>query len=679
MKRQKKRSIIFRQWSGKSFAIFNSLKKVMKICVLSVAYSFVFINQDANAQTDTTTIQKTTEIESVEISGQRTPVVASQLSRIVTVVSRKDVERAPVQNVNDLLKYVPQVDIRQRGVNGVQADVSIQGGSYDQTLILLNGINLTDPQTGHHNLNLPLEIECIDRIEILKGGASRVFGTNAFSGAINFITGQDTQNHAKASLSIGDFGFMHTGLSVNQHTSKYNNFISASHINSNGYIHNTGFDGSNAFFHGKRYVNNGFVGMQLGITKKAFGSNSFYSPKNPDQFESTDTYFGALNAELGIKLKISPNIYWRRNYDDYILIHDKPTTYQNFHFTDAFGGGINISNLESWGKTTIGIDLRKEIIHSNNLGLKTNDSIKVKGQNGQDNYYYNLSDSRKNASFYLEQNFHFGNFGASGGAMINYNSTLSRLKIYPGMDLSYRFIPELKLFASINNALRLPSYTDLYYHGPNNQGNKDLKPETATTFETGFIFIKNGLQAHISYFNRNANNVIDWVKYSNSDIWHTVNHTKIIANGMEFAANLNPSEFLKKKSILKDITLSHSLTRETKDTLNAISNYALDYLKEKFTVGATFEIEDRFGITFNYTYQQRNGSYLKYDMASNTSSNMAYNAFSLFDGKLYGQFNMIKIFVDATNILDVKYIDYGNIRQPGRWFKVGAEFNVNWK
>lgn len=674
MKRQIQNSVMFKRWTRKTYAVFNSLHAVIKICVLCISYTLVSPGSEANAQTDTSTIGKTTPIEEIQISGQRAPAVVSQVSRIVNVIPRKDIEQAPAQSIDDLLRSVPQVDIRQRGVNGVQADVSIQGGTFDQTLILLNGINITDPQTGHHNLTLPLDIESVDRIEILKGPASRVYGTNAFSGAINFITGQDQENHFRVTICNGDFGYYHDNISVNHHTAKFNNFISASKSASNGYIHNTEFDASNVFYHGKMQFKQGFVGLQLGTSKKEFGANSFYSPKYPDQYETTETYFSSLNAVAGKKFKIEPSVYWRRNYDHYILIQSKPELYQNFHFTDIFGSGLNAILPERLGKTVLGIDFRKEIIHSNNLGKRTSDSTKVKGSN----IYYNLMDFRTNYSLYLEQNLYLERFSVSLGAMMNKNSSLNGLKIYPGVDMSYVLATPLKVFTSFNRSLRLPSFTDLYYHGPTNIGNENLKPETAWTFETGFKNTGEHFQGNISYFHRDAKDVIDWVRTSDTakwhtTKWHTVNYDQLVSNGIEIYGKWVPTQSNSHNTLLKSVTLSYSLTSISNTSIDTIqSNYALDYLKNKWTAGVTFGTDD-IGLTVNYTHQKRNGFY--YFDAQTQSKPSPFPAFGLLDAKIIIKVSLVKFFLEVTNITNEKYVDLGYLTEPGRWYKVGVVFD----
>jgi len=152
------------------------------------------------------------DLDEIEVSAQRSPALYSQVARIVSVIERKEIEASPAQSVQDLLEYVAGIDVRQRGAEGVQADVSIRGGTFDQTLILLNGINITDPQTGHHNLNIPVSLSQIERIEILEGPAARVYGPNAFSGAINIVTLQNDSKSVRLQLSGGSFGYFENYL-----------------------------------------------------------------------------------------------------------------------------------------------------------------------------------------------------------------------------------------------------------------------------------------------------------------------------------------------------------------------------------------------------------------------------------------------------------------------------------
>ena len=186
---QKAQSILmFKKWGRKNYSSFLTLKRTVVISVLSVTYLLSTPVFATEMEQDTSDVKMQYDLDEIEVSAQRTPALYSQVARIISVIESKEIEAAPAQSVQDLLEYVAGVDVRQRGAEGVQADVSVRGGTFDQTLILLNGINITDPQTGHHNLNLPVSLAQIERIEVLEGPAARVYGPNAFSGAINIVT-----------------------------------------------------------------------------------------------------------------------------------------------------------------------------------------------------------------------------------------------------------------------------------------------------------------------------------------------------------------------------------------------------------------------------------------------------------------------------------------------------------
>ena len=135
----------------------QSLKKIIKICVLLTTYFILAGFEIIASRADTIRINKKIDLDEIEVIGQRSPALYSEVSRIVTVITKEEIKRAPVQSIQDLLEYITGVDIRQRGMFGVQADLNIRGSSFDQVLILLNGINISDPHTGHFNLNLPLK------------------------------------------------------------------------------------------------------------------------------------------------------------------------------------------------------------------------------------------------------------------------------------------------------------------------------------------------------------------------------------------------------------------------------------------------------------------------------------------------------------------------------------------
>ena len=373
MLKQKKRdgisTVAFRCWSRKKYAVFNSLHKVIKICTLCIIYNIIVLPEKAEAQRSNDSLQvKSYELGDVVVTASRTPIEAQQAARIISVITKSEIERSPAQNLNDLLRFVAGVDIRQRGAFGVQADISIRGGTYDQTLILLNGVNVTDPQSGHHNLNLPIDLESIERIEILQGPAAKSFGPNAFNGAINIITGNSKHNHIRASGMFGQYGLYNASANISNTVGNFENFLSISQMSSDGYIKNTDFSNANIFYQAKYKPKPGTIDFQTGLNAKNFGANSFYSLKYPNQYEATKTEFVSIKYQSNTTIKFAPIFYLRRNLDLFELKRNNDSIPFNHHQTNTAGLNLNVWTTHRFGKTSLGIDFRNEHIISNVLG-----------------------------------------------------------------------------------------------------------------------------------------------------------------------------------------------------------------------------------------------------------------------------------------------------------------------
>ena len=134
-------------------------------------------------------------------------MAAQVAARQVISLTKEDLQSAGVTTVNDVLKLAVGIDVRQRGGFGLQTDISIDGGTFDQITLLVNGISINNPQTGHNAADFPLNLADIERIEILEGAASRLFGSQAFSGAINIIT-HTGGDKLRLALSSGSYGYL---------------------------------------------------------------------------------------------------------------------------------------------------------------------------------------------------------------------------------------------------------------------------------------------------------------------------------------------------------------------------------------------------------------------------------------------------------------------------------------
>ncbi len=682
--RRKNHVTTFKKWGRKGYSVFLSMHKIVRIGCLSVSYLLFAIPSNAQRNMmivghDTINSIKDVEVEEVVVSAQRAPVSFSQVARIVKVIGKEEIQSAPVQSLQDLLEYSLNVDVRQRGNMGVQADISIRGGSFEQVLILLNGININDPQTGHHSLNLPVSFDAIERIEILEGPASRIYGPNAFSGAINIITGSSDKSNLKGRLSGGENNYYDAGLTGTFNAGKVRNFVSVDHRSSDGYIKNTDFKITDAFYQGKLISKTSALEWQAGHTERRFGANSFYTPAYPNQFEEVQTTFASVKLETGKVVHFTPSVYWRRNQDRFELFRypeSTPTWYtnHNYHLTDVYGTNINAWFATKLGKTAFGTDFRSENIRSTVLGKLLGKPVSIPGETGKQ---YTKADSRSNFSLFAEHSIYLDKFSVSAGVMANWNSQLGDgWNFNPGIDLGWSVTDALKWYASISSSMRMPTFTDLYYSSPTNIGNSSLQPEKATAYESGLKYKLKGADGHVAYFYRKGKNIIDWVKPPDENVWYARNITTLNTNGVEVSARIKPEQLFDKKSFIKSMSLSWSWLNQDKQSGTFDSKYVLDFLNHKLDLGLSHEVIKNVGINWQVSWQDRTGSYIVWDGAK-YGNKVAYKSFVLVDSRIHWSTKATSVYLEASNLLDKTYFDFGNIAQPGRMLRMGLIYQIN--
>lgn len=671
--------LTFKRWGGQKYSLFQALRKQVRIGVLAVTYFLVAGINEAVAQTDSLEVNMEYDLDEIEVSAQRAPVTYSQVARIISVIEKDQIDAAPVNSLQDLLEYALSVDIRQRGTHGVQADVSVRGGSFDQTLILLNGINLSDPQTGHHNFNLPVSFKSIKRIEVLEGPAARVYGPNAFAGAINIVTEPSDNDALGIDLSYGEHQLRDINLSANKQLGKLSNYLAFNNKASDGYIENTDFETYNLFYHGRLKTDAGRLDMQAGFSNKAFGANSFYTPAYPNQFEETKTTFASVKFDTGNKVHFTPALYWRRHQDRFELFRDEPASWykgHNYHMTDVLGTSLNSWFTNALGKTAFGAEFRSENIWSNVLGEPMEEPIDVPGEDGQQ---FTNSHSRTTVSFFGEHTFYIGQLTVSGGAMGNWISDLNyEWNIYPGVDLSYQVSDPVKLYASFNKSLRMPTFTDLYYNGPTNKGNPSLKPERSTTIEGGVKWNTDFLHLQTGYYHRVGKDLIDWVRESEDFLWETRNLTEISSNGIEFIASLDVPAMIGQPFFIRKINTNYAYNSLNKAQSDFLSNYVLDNLKHKLVLSVDHQIWKNLQASWNFRFQDRNGSYAQFEDKAHVGE-ADYESFWLTDLKVYWKTERLQLSCSVANLFDQQYVDLGNIAQPGRWISFGLNYQIELK
>ena len=688
-----RKALRFRQFSRKGYALFACLGRVVTIGVLSVATlesasaAHRHVSTDEEHADSLRVTDKEATLDDVEVTGSRAPLALGQAARMVTVLSREEIQAAPVQSINDLLKMAVGVDVRQRGPIGAQTDIGIRGSTSEQITILLNGINICDPQTGHNAFDMPCDVSDIVRIEVLEGPAARVYGTSSLVGAINIVSLSPVpspnreRSKVQARMEGGSFGYLSTACRL-QFAPPFGGVgggsLSASFTRSDGYSRaksdalNADYSGGKAFYQGGYSNDDLHVKWHAGISTKGFGSNTFYSAKYDEQYEKTTKLFTALQGDVRCKmyegrgksyeLHLKPNIYWNRSYDRFELIRGSEEKVPfNHHRTDVFG--INLNSYFDWsaGRTAFGAEFRNEDIVSSNLGEPLN--------NPYGHYKYGLN--RSNLSFHLEHNILLRRFTLSAG-FVAIKNTWNEMPftLYPGIDASLRMGDYWKVYASYNSSLRMPSFTELYYSVGGHKADKYLKPEEMQAVEGGVKYSSRWLTAQASIFHHHASNMIDWVMdiREADPVWQSVNHTKVNTLGEEVSISLNLANIIHLPSSILHLSYCH-LHQQKLEADYLQSQYSLEYLRHKLTAQLRMHLTESLELTLGYRWQDRMGQYTTID-----GEVKDYHPYSVVDARLSWTKDSYSIYIEGDNLTGHRYVDYGNVPQPGCWITGGLKW-----
>lgn len=618
----------------------------------------------------------------VDVTATRAPMSQSREVRMVTVLNREDIQAAPAQSVNDLLKYAVGVDVRQRGALGAQADVSVRGGNDEQVTVLLNGINICDPQTGHNAFDFPVSIDDIERIEVLEGPAGRACGTSSLLGAVNIVTRRPMTRQLEARAEGGSYGYAGGGMRGSWRQGEWEHSLSGFYARSDGFSRsargklNTDYKGAKCFYQGGYDSDGVRVDWHAGLTTKSYGSSTFYSAKYDEQYEHVLKSYTALRAETrcgGVHLK--PSVYWNHQYDRFELFRDDPSKVPfNYHRTDVYG--VNLNAWFDWalGRTAVGAELRNEDLVSTNLGEPLRRARHVHGTSRD----YVKGVNRTNVQYVVEHNVVAGPLAVSAGLVAVKNSGADMsMRVYPGLDANVRVGGGWSLFASYNSSLRMPSFTELYYSVGGHLADPNLKPEELRSVEGGARFAATGISARASVFHNHHTNLIDWIDNGKKDtdgkdLWQSVNFGKINALGVEAMANFDLRQLMPRQVLLRRLEVSYCYIDQHQNEHEGIKSlYALEYLKNKLVTTLGMSLCKKMSLDVSYRFQHRMGSYTDVGGASRP-----YGSYGLLDARLAWTEPHYTLYVNGNNLLDKKYEDVGNVPQPGIWIVAGVSVRL---
>lgn len=596
-------------------------------------------------------------LDTVIIHENRIEASFGKQNRNMQVLDRKQIATMPVKSTAELLAYVAGADFRQRGPNGTQADISIDGSTFDQVLVLVNGVKMSDPQTGHHMMNLPIPISAIEQIEVLRGPAAMVYGVNALAGAINIVTRIPLQNEVSAQVYAGSnlqtdtaSGDTYYGWGAQASASfagkQQSHILSVAHDEGNGYRYNTAYKATRLFYQNRIVLNSkNSIDAMGAYIHNDFGANGYYAaPVDANSTETVQTAMGSIAYTLkpNSKLMIRPRVSYRYNNDDYIFVRQNPSLYHNIHETNVVTGEVQSSYTMRKGTVGMGVEYRNEDINSTNLGKR----------------------NRNNTGIYAEYKHYFNDkLNAGLGVYANYNSDYG-WQAFPGLDAGYRFLPKWKVFVNASMGQRLPTYTDLYYKGPTNIGNTSLQPEHAKYAEGGLQYNGNLLFARAAYFYKNNTDFIDWVRATTLDPWQPQNFQSVYTNGIsgQVTYQLSKHLALSDKYVINLQGNYTYLSPVIETPNNAISKYAVEALRHQAIASVRSMLWNKLQLNANVRYLYRINA----------------NDYTLVDARVAYRIKQFNIYADVNNILDTKYREASVIQLPGRWYTVGVQINTTY-
>ncbi len=628
------------------FFFFQALFRMPARIFAIVLLIMLFMDDSSIAQSDTTII-----LEEMTISGNRLTIPFEEASRNIQIIDRKQIEISPVQSVAELLTYVPGVDIRQRGPVGVQTDIGIRGGTFEQTLILVNGIKLSDPQTGHHVMSLPFNMDNVVRVEVLKGPGARIYGQNAFSGAVNFITMIPDERGISFRGYGGSFGSYGGALTLALPGKKYSQYVSFGGDASDGYRYNTDYKLIKFFYQSELEIWDGKLELVVGWTGRNFGANGFYaSPDYHDQYEEVQTGLTSVSfhKQEGV-IGYTSRVYWRGNHDRYLFVRTNPDVYENFHKTNVLGAEWNGYAHSVAGVTGIGLEYRREMIRG--------DWVRggVNSKSNLDGYF------RDQVGLYLEQKFKLaGIIDVTPGLYLNWYSDFG-WSVFPGLDMGYNMTKNLRLYANMGRSYRVPTFYDQYYQSPVESGNEYLKPEQAWTYEVGVRYGTPTITAEANVFYRRADDLIDWVYSELDSLWEARNFQKSNALGIELAFAVDFGSIYNGDFLLQRITFSYNYIDQKLDETEPVkSRYALENIRNQLIAGIDHRIFGKLKNSFRFRLIDR----------------LEQDPYILLDDRIYWEQNEnFSIFLEATNLTNRSYTEVMT-PMPGRWIRAGIKLKV---
>jgi len=513
------------------------------------------------------------------------------------------------------------LELKERGAFGVQADLSIRGTSFEQNLVTFEGVRLSDPQTGHHLMNLPWEDDILESIEILPGGASALYGPGGFGGALNFNLKPSAKEY-KFLAEYGSYDLKHIYGNLGFSTPFFPFNVIFSQKKANGFIWNRDFDIRTFNIYTKDFQKTIFYGFQ----EKDFGARNFYTTKWDTEWEETKTHlFLAKKNIYKANWFLEPTFLYRINYDTYLLDRNNPDFYKNVHKSQVIRLNLPLRYETSLADYLLGAELSYETLDSSRLG----DHLRQGG-----GFYF---------WFYPKINSKF--FPSLG---VRYDTITKNKDMFSyNLGFAYLFNSDLKLRSSFGFSYRIPSFTELYYDSPTIKGNPSLSPEKSYNLEAGFDYNKEKFAISGTVFYRYGKDIIDWVSENGIIKAQNIEALKTVGFTLDSSINLKYYKPF----------ISYTYLNQVAENL-ASTRYQGSYLRHNLILGVS--------------------SYLPWNIEFYGSLNYRkyYKGDEVFLANLKVRkeiFENAKISLWIENLFDEDYKEIGEVKAPPQWIGTGLE------
>jgi outer membrane cobalamin receptor len=578
--------------------------------------------------------------ESITVTTTLEPLPLAESDRSVNLLSPRD-QPLVANSVVDLLRQDPSLNLQARAANGVQADLSLRGTTFEQSLILLNGLRINDPETGHLNLDLPIPLDAVTRIDILHGSGSTFYGSDAIGGAVNLLTQAPAPGLAiVASAGAGSFYSIEQHLRASYTRGPIAEQLTGSRDTSDGFIPDRNYSSNALASETWLTLKPGTTDILLATSNRPYGANLFYGPY--DSQERTKGWFASIQQQLGQRTAAS--FGYRRHSDLFVLFADQPQIYENNHITTSYEAALRRADTLTPNITlSYGLEANGDSIHSNSLGQHARN---------QGAGYANLS---------LRA---LGRLSLSIGARDEVLSSNGNV-FSPSIAAAYTLTHTTRLRASAGHGFRLPTYVDLYYADPTTIGNPNLKPESSWSYEAGADWTPtNGrLTLTATAFRLQQKDSIDYSKLALAtpaltfaEPYQAVNIQNLNITGAETTLRL-------RLTTIQNLQFSYTAAHAASPPANLVSEYAYNYAAQNAIFAWNGTLPGSFGRQINARTQ------------INIVQRTQHTAYPLWEVALSRNTGHIRPYLRLLNLSNTGYQEIPQVPLQGRTILAGTEFN----